>query len=78
MKISQERKIVRLSSNQQGGMMWAVREISEGVLAVGFFDRAVCQIYKEENLIQTIDVGLRIFGFVIPPTANVPSTGMPP
>ena len=48
-------------------MMWAVREFAPNQIAVGFFDRQDIEIYEGETLKRSVNVGMRIFGFVVPP-----------
>ena len=49
--------------------MWAVREIAENTLAVGYFGASTFEIYGGNTLQKSVDVGLFIFGFIIPPTS---------
>ena len=51
--------------------MWAVREIAKETIAVGFFDKQDIEIYVGDQLQKTIDVGMKIFGFIIPPIRPV-------
>ena len=51
--------------------MWAVREIAKETIAVGFFDKQDIEIYVGDQLKKTIDVGMKIFGFIIPPIRPV-------
>lgn len=50
---------------------WAVREIAKETIAVGFFDKKDIEIYVGDQLQKTIDVGMKIFGFIIPPIRPV-------
>ena len=54
--------------------MWAVREIAKDTIAVGFFDRQDIEIYVYDQLTRTISVGMRIFGFIIPPISALDSS----
>lgn len=47
--------------------MWAVREISPNALAVGFFNQQKVEIYEGDTLKRSLNVGMSIFGFVVPP-----------
>ena len=51
--------------------MWAVREIAKETIAVGFFSKQDIEIYVGDQLQKTIDVGMKIFGFIIPPIRPV-------
>ena len=58
-----------------GGSMWAVREIAENTLIVGFFNKSEVQIYFDGELQRSIEVGMRVFGFVLPPSSGTPTDG---
>ena len=47
--------------------MWAVREFAPNEIAIGFFDQQNIEIYEGDTLMRSVDVGMRIFGFVVPP-----------
>ena len=49
--------------------MWAVREIAENTLAVGYFNIGRFEIYVGNTLQKSVNVDLSIFGFIIPPTS---------
>lgn len=55
--------------------MWAVREIAENTLIVGFFNKSEVQIYFDGELQRSIEVGMRVFGFVLPPSSGTPTDG---
>ena len=52
---------------KEGGTMWAVREIAEETIAVGFFDRSDLEIYFKGTLQTTINLGMCLFGMIVPP-----------
>ena len=64
LKMHPTKAIVR---QKEGGTMWAVREIAEETIAVGFFDRADLEIYYNGTLQTTINLGMRLFGMILPP-----------
>ena len=48
--------------------MWAVREIAENMLAVGYASgKKAVDIYVGSILTRSIDVGMYVFGFILPP-----------
>ena len=73
-RLNPAREVVRQDANTNG-MMWAVREIADNVLAVGYFSGSnKIDIYVGNNLQRSIEVGMKIFGFIVPPVRETDQT----
>ena len=46
--------------------MWAVREIAENTLAIGYNGDSRFQVYVGEELTINWNVGMSFFGFILP------------
>ena len=49
-------------------MLWAVREIAENTLALGYFSAGLVEIYVGNERTKSVNLGIRVFGFIIPKT----------
>ena len=61
------RNAIRSDNNNSPGSMWAVREFAPNQIAIGFFNQQNIEIYEGETLKRRVNVGMSIFGFVVPP-----------
>ena len=55
--------------------MWSVREIANSTLIVGFFGRSDVEIYKDGELQRSIEIGMSVFGFILPPVSVTTTDG---